>query len=154
MIDIQIFNFIDLDHQDSLWYGGHVATVTYGDLLVSLYANGDVYAHLCSVDNDGAYNLYVKDKNNAGEFYGEMRSKIKNDDELHHALQTSELSLDYGNWWEIFVEYKGKDIGFGDEGGGVLNASSLNDAISEVIGMLDWIEDCCRGGDNNGVCNR
>lgn len=31
MIDIQIFNFIDSDHQDSLWYGGHVATVTHGE---------------------------------------------------------------------------------------------------------------------------
>lgn len=152
MIDIQIFDFIDSDHLDSSWYGGHVATVTHGDLLVFLYANGDMDARLCSVDNDGAYNLYVKDKNNAGEFYGEMRSKIKNDDELHHALQTGELSLDYGNWWEIFVKYEGEEIDIGD--GAVLNASGLNDAISEVIGMLDWIEGCCKGGDNNGICNR
>lgn len=152
MIDVQILDFIDSYHLDCLWYGGCVATVTHGDLLVSLYANGDVYANLRSVDNDGAYSLYVKDKNNAGEFYGEMRSKIRNDDELHHALHFDELSLDSGNWWEIFVEYRGKDIDIGD--GAILNADSMNEAISEIIGMLNWIEDYCKGGDNNGVRDR
>lgn len=152
MINIQIFDYIDSDHLDSLWYGGHVATVTHGDILISLYANGDVYAHLCSVDDGGAYNIYVKDKNNAGVFYGEMRSKIKNDSDLHHAIQFSELSLNCGNWWEIFVEYKGRNIDIGD--GVVLNADSMNEAISEIIGMLDWIKDCCKGGDNNGVRDR
>ena len=141
-IDIQISDFIDSNHLNSLWYGGHVATITLGQLSIDLDAVGDVCADLLFIDDNKARHIYVKDKNNAGEFFGEMSSKIRGDDDLISLLQSGELSLDSGNWWEIFVDYKGEHHDIGEVA--VLNADNMNDAISEIMNMLDWLMDSCK----------
>ena len=102
-------------------------------------AIGDVYAEY--VPNNET-EVYVKDKNNAGVFYSEIRGYLKNDAELYKAVENEELIFENNNWWEAFIiDLKGihHDLMW------VLDASYLTEAIEAVKEgfeeMIKYIEE-------------
>jgi len=128
---------IDDNHLSSLWYGGSVATIKfYNGVVGCIDALGDVYATLNDpVDNHEI--SYVKDKGNNGNFYCEMNSFIKNDDDLAKKINNSELVLDNNNWWEISVVDKDGDW---HDLMWRANADGLYDAILECYTDLPTIK--------------
>ena len=125
----------DDEHLSSLWYGGEVAQVKFPNGAIGcIDALGDVYATLNDpVDNHEI--SYVKDKGNNGNFYCEMNSFIKNDDDLTKKINNSELVLDNNNWWEISVVDKNGDW---HDLMWCAESDDLYDAISECIsGLVD-----------------
>lgn len=141
-IEISLFDFIDMEHQNSLWYGGEVATVKYGEYRFYLWANGDVRATLLDEHNDILDE--VKDKNNMGEFYGIMRQFIPNDEALSVHLRDLSLVLENNNWWEIFMDApNGGMIDLGDAA--VANSDKLLEVINEIIEnipqYIKWAEE-------------
>lgn len=137
---LKINDFIDIDHQDSLWYGGSVAEIKYKGYTFDISATGDVYATL--LNSDGEEIAYVKDKNNSAAFYGEMQSYIKNDKQLYKAQNSGRLILDHSNWWECFLTLpNGTFVDMMLS----LDASTISEAIEEVAATMDeiisWQED-------------
>ncbi len=130
-IKVTIIDLIDDQHKSHYWYGGQCAKIEYKGYIFSIEAIGDVYWYYVE---DGEESDYYKDKNNSGRFYGEMRSLIKNDDELYEAIDKGELVFDYNNWWECFVI--GPDGKFHDLMW-ALDASYIDEAIEEVKEQLD-----------------
>jgi len=128
---VEIEDFIDADHQDSVWYGGQCARVLYKGYVAEICANGDVYAQFAP---GGEFKDEVKDKNNGGEFYGVMKQYFANDEEMFAAYDRGDLIFDYGNWWECFIVDKNgvrHDLMWN------LDSSDLLGAIDEVKGSLD-----------------
>lgn len=136
---ISITDVIDNDHQSHYWYGGECARIEYKGYTALIEAIGDVYAEYV-LNNETE--VYVKDKNNAGVFYSEMRSYLKNDTELYKAIENEELIFENNNWWEAFIiDPKGihHDLMW------ALDASYLNEAVEEVKEgfeeMIKYIEE-------------
>ncbi len=99
---------------DSMWYGGLVATIQYGDLTVDLEALGDVIADLYEKSGQEERHLeYIKDKNNAGEFGSVMQNYIRTDKDLVRLLNDEHkryhLEMHNNNWWECVPYHKGDD---------------------------------------------
>ncbi|MEE1282435.1 MAG: hypothetical protein UHK60_09330 [Acutalibacteraceae bacterium] len=136
---ISITDVIDNDHQSHYWYGGECARIEYKGYTALIEAIGDVYAEYV-LNNETE--VYVKDKNNAGVFYSEMRGYLKNDTELYKAIENEELIFENNNWWEAFIiDPKGihHDLMW------ALDASYLNEAVEEVRKgfeeMIKYIEE-------------
>lgn len=131
---IEIYNLIDSQHQLHYWYGGDCASIKHKGYEFILSANGDVNTTLLDKKNNEI--AYVKDKNNAGSFYWEMREHIKNDKELIKYIRDGSLVLDNNNWWEVFVY---------DNSGNFhdimccLDSDYLLDAITEICDSVDEI---------------
>lgn len=104
-IRISLNEKIQKNQYDSLWYGGLVATIQYGELAVVLEANGDVIADLYDCrDSEERHLEWIKDKNNIGEFGNVMRNYIRTDKELVKLLCNEHrryyLEMSNNNWWE------------------------------------------------------
>ena len=128
---VSITDFIDNDHRSHYWYGGQCAKIEYKGYVASIEAIGDIYAEYAP---NGKYKAYVKDKNNAGVFYNEMSSYLKNDDELYAALENGDLIIEHNNWWECFIiDPQGNfhDLMW------ALDDDYLNDAIETVKASFD-----------------
>lgn len=136
---ISITDVIDNDHQSHYWYSGECVRIEYKGYIALIEAIGDVNAvHAPNNETE----VYVKDKNNAGVFYSEMRGYLKNDTELYKAIENEELIFENNNWWEAFIiDPKGihHDLMW------ALDASYLNEAIEEVKEgfeeMIKYIEE-------------
>lgn len=128
---VVITDLIDNDHRSHYWYGGQCAKIEHNGYIASIEAIGDVYAEYAP---NGECECYVKDKNNAGWFYNEMRNYIKGDKELYEAINNDDLIIDYNNWWECFIiDPQGNfhDLMW------ALDADYLDDAIKEVEENLE-----------------
>jgi hypothetical protein len=126
-----ITDFIDNDHRSHYWYGGQCAKIEHNGYIASIEAIGDVYAEYAP---NGECECYVKDKNNVGWFYNEMRGYIESDKELYEAINNGDLIIDYNNWWECFIiDPQGNfhDLMW------ALDSDYLDDAIKEVKFSLD-----------------
>lgn len=126
-----ITDFIDNDHRSHYWYGGECARVEHKGYIATIKAAGDVYAEYAP---GGEYRFCVKDKNNAGYFYNEMRDVLRSDEALYKAIENGDLIIDNNNWWECFIiDPKGN---FHDWMW-ALDADYLDDAIQEVKESFD-----------------
>lgn len=132
---VTITDIIDDKHLSHYWYGGQCAMIEHNGYAASIEAIGDVYAEYAP---NGKYETHVKDKNNAGVFYNEMSSYLKDDADLYAAIQNGDLIIDHNNWWECFItDPQGNfhDLMW------CLDAISLGDAIEEVgAGLEDMIK--------------
>lgn len=136
---ISITDVIDNEHQSHYWYGGECVRIKYKGYIALIEAIGDVNAvHAPNNETE----VYVKDKNNAGVFYSEMRGYLKNDAELYKAVENEELIFENNNWWEAFIiDPKGihHDLMW------ALDASYLNEVVEEVKEgfeeMIKYIEE-------------
>lgn len=135
-INLQIFQFIDENHQYSLWYGGTIAIASKGHLRCEIYAAGNV----CTLLKKGKKELsFVNDKSNDGKFYEEMRGLIP-DDKALSLLERGEsyngmyLILQNSNWfeWNMFDEEKQKWIG-SDFLDNVMEEDRLSDCLNANI---------------------
>lgn len=99
-------DFIDDDHLDCLWYGGHIGSIVYKGHEISIEVHGEVSIYgdpgdeeLCDLtyvnkQGTGAYNLAASDT---------LRTAFKNDAELRAALMENRLVVENNNWVEFFV---------------------------------------------------
>ena len=143
-VKIEILQNIDDKHQNHLWYGGDVGTITTEDgykLVIS--ASGDVIM-------DGIINgddFYVKDKNNAGWLYNEIGSKI-DDDELKDLISSNYeddknnyIDITNNNWFEVnLITPDGEfvDLSFMDN---VLDDDYLLNCFTEISCYLDMLKE-------------
>ena len=126
-----ITDYIDDNHLSHFWYGGECARIEYKGYVATIEAIGDVCVEYAP---GGEYKCRVKDKNNTGYFYNEMRDVLKSDDALYKAIENGDLIIDNNNWWECFIiDPKGNfhDLMW------ALDADDLNDAIQEVKESFD-----------------
>lgn len=136
---IKLFNYIDDNHKDCLWYGGDIAEIQYRGYSFYIGAYGDVRCSYYSGDRrdiESRELVYVKDKSNLGYFYGEMKHYIANDEELLAAIDTYQLCVDNNNWFEFYVvspEGNVVDIGLDT----VLDSLKIDEAVFEVLDMMD-----------------
>ena len=113
-LDMHTAAFIDDEHLDSLWFGGYIGTITYGNVTIDVKAVGDVRATLY---RNGEEEKFVKDKSNNGIFAEKMVDLIDNDTELSCLLAEAgegapdRLELVDGNWFEYFINVSGEPIG-------------------------------------------
>lgn len=110
-IKISLKDTIRQCQYDSLWYGGLVATVQCGDLIVDVEALGDVCADLYErCDREERHLEYIKDKNNVGEFGSAMQFYIQTDKELYELINAEHrhyyLDMLNNNWWECVPYHK------------------------------------------------
>ena len=128
------------DHLHSLWYGGAAASVRYKGYTFNLSADGEVRAWL--YDTDGHLISDVTDKSSRnGRFNEEMRSYIKNDEELMALIRgDSERTLDLGNnnWWEVTI-YDPDGNYYDMEW--CCEADFYNDALEEIATSADEMID-------------
>lgn len=117
------------DRKDVLWYGGDLFSVTDGHVTMTCRAVGDVYATLLDDNNDVIEE--VKDKNNAGEFYGAMREHIAGDAHLQNLKDEGRLVLSNNNWMEYFFEV----------GGELLMDTFLEEGTDDVLEALQSAEE-------------
>lgn len=95
----------------SYWYGGGVAKVSKGNTSLLLDANGDVRCTYRTIEDGQEYEIFVKDKKNAGNFYLELKDEIESDEKLLEYIYNYEddnnkfpqLEIENNNWWEVFV---------------------------------------------------
>ncbi|MDO5764285.1 MAG: hypothetical protein Q4P84_01110 [Elusimicrobiales bacterium] len=137
-IRISLNDTIPKHQYSSLWYGGLVATVQYGDLLVDLEANGDVIADLYDCKGPDERLLeYIKDKSNLGEFGSVMRCYIQTDKELDELLRNGHkryyLELCNNNWWECVPCYKGNKY---YPESWITESDDIWSAIAEIVDYL------------------
>lgn len=128
---LTITDIIDDKHLSHFWYGGQCAKIEHKGYIASIEAIGDVYAEYAP---NGEYKTHIKDKNNAGVFYHEMCSYIRDDAELYKAIENEDLVFDHNNWWECFIiDPQGNfhDLMWN------LDADFLGEAIEEVKAGLD-----------------
>ena len=136
-IKIDIIQDVDANRQNSLWYGGTVATIEYKGYTFVLNAIGDVGATL--LDKDGNVIADVSDKSNTGRFFEEMSDFIADDNTLSAlcgGLDGTTLEFQNNNWWEVFVDTPEKDIPDYDW---VCESADFFDALQEVINSMDEI---------------
>lgn len=134
LFELEVVDFIDSDHLDCLWYGGTVATVKYKGNIFSLEARGDVSATLLDEENNEF--CYVKDKRNGGCFYEQIKGYLKNDNELHKAVEENRLVFGDNNWYEIFVT--SPECNFYDLQD-VCSSDDMAECIIEMIENMDEI---------------
>lgn len=128
-ISLKFMQYHDKEHQDCLWYGGHVATATRDNIRLEIYACGDVIGDLC--DNDGNFIASVKDKSNHGRFYEAMYQHIKGDKALHKIVSDNTLKLVNNNWYE----WRAYDTTSNEEVGpdALTNIFEESDMLLEVV---------------------
>lgn len=97
--DIEVEQFVDDTHLAHFWYGGDAVNIHYNGYTFHISAIGDVRATLLSDKNEEI--AEVKDKNNAGVFYDEMKHHLKNDQDLFTQIEKGKLIFENNNWWEI-----------------------------------------------------
>ena len=143
-VKIEILQNIDDKHQNHLWYGGDVGTITTEDgykLVIS--ASGDVIMDGI-IDGD---DFYVKDKNNAGWLYNEIGSKI-DDDKLKDLISSNYeddknnyINITNNNWFEInLITPDGRfiDLAYMDN---VLDDDYLLNCFADISTYLDMLAD-------------
>lgn len=146
----QIGLTLDLDtndihefRQDAIWYGGRIGGFQYGDYYISIDAIGDVRATLYN-ENDEEITT-MKDRNNAGDFYQEMKQYILDDEQLFQYLGYTDcdstkiyLSLEDNNWLEYNV-YNTKTKQY-VELPALSNILEGNDVLEAFEGLDDLID--------------
>lgn len=131
---LEVLDFIDIEHQNNLWYGGNVAEIKYKGYRLVIASVGDVKVEVA--DENDNYVGYVKDKNNAGIFYSEFRSFIRNDRHLVKLIAENHIIFENNNWWECFMYLP--DGTFVDMMM-VLESDLILEAILEVADSMDEI---------------
>lgn len=131
---LEVLDFIDIEHQNNLWYGGNVAEIKYKGYRLVIAAVGDVKVEVA--DENDNYEGYVKDKNNAGIFYSEFRSSIRNDRHLVKLIAENHIIFENNNWWECFMYLP--DGTFVDMMM-ALESDLISEAILEVADSMDEI---------------
>lgn len=129
-----IHDFNDENHQDNLWFGGVIASITYKGYEFTICANGDVRAWL--LDESGEEITRVKDKGNNNNFWHVMHQYIESDEALNTLRECGRLMVEDSNWWELFCTDPDctKSI--------VLDyACTLSEAITETADMFDELLD-------------
>ena len=131
---LEVLEFIDIEHQNNLWYGGNVAEIKYKGYRLAIAAVGDVKVEVA--DENDNYVGYVKDKNNAGIFYKEFRNFIRDDKHLVKLIADNHIIFENNNWWECFMYLP--DGTFVDMMM-ALESDLLSEAILEVADSMDEI---------------
>ena len=131
---LEVLEFIDIEHQNTLWYGGNVAEIKYKGYRLVIAAVGDVKVEVA--DENDNYVGYVKDKNNAGIFYKEFRHFIRDDKHLVKLIANNHIIFENNNWWECFMYLP--DGTFVDMMM-ALESDLLSEAILEVADSMDEI---------------
>ena len=131
---LEVLEFIDIEHQNNLWYGGNVAEIKYKGYRLVIAAIGDVKVEVA--DENDNYVGYVKDKNNAGIFYKEFRHFIRDDKHLVKLIANNHIIFENNNWWECFMYLP--DGTFVDMMM-ALESDLLSEAILEVADSMDEI---------------
>lgn len=131
---LEVLEFIDIEHQNNLWYGGNVAEIKYKGYRLVIAAVGDVKVEVA--DENDNYVGYVKDKNNAGIFYKEFRHFIRDDKHLVKLIANNHIIFENNNWWECFMYLP--DGTFVDMMM-ALESDLLSEAILEVADSMDEI---------------
>lgn len=138
-VHIQLQDAVFYKRQDSLWYGGAVAVISYRSWKFELYACGDVYAELYDRQEDRLL-VYVKDKNNLGLLGEKLRPYINSDQALCAAIHGThtryQLSLNHGNWWEGFAY---DPAGQFHDLMWCLESNTLLDALVEILSEMDTV---------------
>jgi hypothetical protein len=117
------------DRKDSVWYGGDVVRVKYGDYLIIVSAVGEIRAKI-----NGEYYC---DKNNYGLFKDYLvENGITNDKELKNAIENGMVEFYGNNWLEIIVwDDTNKDY--------VEMCDTIIDELDEND-SFDWLEEWLR----------
>lgn len=138
-------NFIDKEHLDCFWYGGHLGSVTYRDYSIDIEVHGDVRATIFDKDSNEEYH-YVNKNNDGAYSYSEVRNLIKDDVELHAFNESGRICYGNNNWVEIFLrDADGEDSGlvFDVLGDNVLDAFRLENVESYKEIIDNFIEENC-----------
>ena len=130
---------INPNKQNSLWYGGDVATIAYKGFIFTLTANGDVIGQLWLPE---PYNslIFMKDKSNHAIFNEKFKQYLLSDEDIHEALANEPsneikwLQMEDTNWWEIFVTKNGQQIT-----SVICDSENYEEAIDEMIDQMDTI---------------
>lgn len=151
----QIGITLDLDpndihefRQDALWYGGKIGGFQYGDYYISIDAIGDVRVTLYSKDDEEISSM--RDKNNAGDFYAEMKQYISDDEQLFQYLGYTDnplethLSVEDNNWLEYNI-YNTKTKEY-VELPALTNIFDGNDVLEAFEGLADLIDSLVEDG--------
>lgn len=117
-IELEIYQFIDTDHQLCYWYGGDLAVATKDNIKLTISAKGDIDASLydgACPENEENLVEWSRDKTNGGGFYSDMKRHIRSDEVLTSLKDAGLLEFNNNNWfeWEAFdmeaKEYVGPD---------------------------------------------
>ena len=146
-IALEICQFVSLDRQHSLWYGGVVAVARKRNLRLDFAARGDVCAELFFKGQDVSI-VDVNDKRNDGMFLEGIGKYIKNDTVLEQLLVEQEwnglvLNITNNNWFEFeaYDEEKQQWIG-PDALDNICDEDKLLDILTaeNLISIFDYIE--------------
>lgn len=107
-MDLRFYNLIDLDHLDSFWYGGKIATIEYNGYIISIEASGNIFANITTnngvvpfvdCDNNGVYkNTFINDL-------------VKNDRHLYELISKKDIELLKNNWFKYTIfDERGREI--------------------------------------------
>lgn len=135
--------FIDDDHLDCVWYGGHIGGLRYKGYEVSVEVHGDVEITGFMNGRDFLY----KNKQNTGAMTmaasDTLRTTFKSDAELWDALNADEeaenkVAFENNSWIEAFV----KDPEGHWHGSSVVDdADDVLDACGGISGWIDWLNE-------------
>lgn len=135
--------FIDDDHLDCVWYGGHIGGLRYKGYEVSVEVHGDVEITGFMNGHDFLY----KNKQNTGAMNmaasDTLRTTFKSDAELWDALNADEeaenkVAFENNSWIEAFV----KDPKGHWHGSSVVDdADDALDACGGISGWIDWLNE-------------
>jgi hypothetical protein len=135
--------FIDDDHLDCVWYGGHIGGLRYKGYEVSVEVHGDVEI----VGFMNGHDFLYKNKQNTGAMNmaasDTLRTTFKSDAELWDALNADEtaenkVAFENNSWIEAFVKdpkghWHGSSI--------VDDADDVLDACGGISGWIDWLKE-------------
>lgn len=130
------------------FYGGDIAEVRRGNVIITLKANGDVIGSLQKTEEDGSITEVdsFKDKCNLGDRHDVFRY-IKNNEDYNNATSYDtedneyRLVLEDNNWLEWFFD-KRKADGSGDVELDVLESlPDDSDDIFEALNSVEWLMD-------------
>lgn len=135
--------FIDDDHLDCVWYGGHIGGLRYKGYEVSIEVHGDVEI----VGFMNGHDFLYKNKKNTGAMNmaasDALRTTFKSDAELWDALNADEeaenkVAFENNSWIEAFV----KDPEGHWHGSSVVDdADDVLDACGGISGWIDWLNE-------------
>lgn len=134
-----IFNqSIDSLRTHHYWYGGTVATIKCPNgWKAEIAAVGDMKVEYAP---NNIYETSLKDKSNGGYFYEEFHKYLPDDKSLTEAINSGDLIIFDGNWWEVFI-YDEKNEYF--ETNWYLDAYSIFNAIEEAKrNLYETIKNC------------
>lgn len=100
---INLNRTVDVERQDSMWYGGETAQIKTDKYLIGLSAIGDVELYIYD-RKTGDLLDQVRDRENLAGGGAVLRKFARNDNELtellHDRNPTYTLTEEDGNWWE------------------------------------------------------